>query len=287
MYKLNQKVIKKTELKLNGIISFILLVLVISSCSSDETLTGEEQQDYSEVIRSAEIDKVDGIMDDIAIKVFETQQESEETRTLPIYDLPACITTTVIIQQNNRQITIDFGKDGCLVRGNILKGKIILSYSRNTDAQTVFITKSLEDFYFNNMNIQGGKTILKEASNENGHPQFTKTLDVTVIWPNGIQASRSGEKVREWIEGHGSGVWSDNVFGVTGFWTTTFVNGNTHSYKVQIPLRREVFCLYIVKGSIDVERTNFSGVFNYGEGECDNMATFTFANGTVIDILLN
>ena len=49
-------------------------------------------------------------------------------------------------------------------------------------------------------------------------------------------------KIREWVEGFGSGIFSDNVFEVSGDWTTTFVNGNTHSYEVITPLRREVIC---------------------------------------------
>ncbi|NNK69401.1 MAG: hypothetical protein HKO96_02910, partial [Flavobacteriaceae bacterium] len=83
------------------------------------------------------------------------------------------------------------------------------------------------------------------------------------------------------------GLFSDNVFEITGNWSTTFINGNTHNYEVILPLRREVICFYFVSGSIDVERTNFSGVFDYGEGDCDNMATFTFANGEEVDIVLN
>ena len=173
------------------------------------------------------------------------------------------------------------------MHGNLLQGKIILSYTRDPEAQEVFITKTLEDFYFNNKNLVGGKTILKQLENENGNPQFTHTSNLTIIWPNGDQASREGQRIREWIEGALNGVWSDNVFEVTGYWTTTFVNGNTHNYEVVIPLRREVICFYFVSGSIDVERTNFSGVFDYGVGDCDNMATFTFDNGEVVDIVLN
>jgi hypothetical protein len=110
---------------------------------------------------------------------------------------------------------------------------------------------------------------------------------MTVIWPNGKQASREGLKIREWVEGFGSGFFSDNVFEFTGNWSTTFVNGNTHSYQVITPLRREMICDYVVSGSVDVERTNFGGTFDYGNGDCDNQATFTFNNGTIVDIVLN
>ena len=76
------------------------------------------------------------------------------------------------------------------------------------------------------------------------------------------------------------------MFEISGNWSTTFVNGNTHSYTVVEPLRREVVCFFFVSGTVDVVRTNFSGVFDYGDGNCDNMATFTFSNGEVVDIIL-
>jgi len=277
------------QINLRLLFTLLAFSLFITSCSDNETVdNNEQQQDYSEVSRSAEIDKASDSMDDISIDIYETQEMSEINRSTANFSmLPECVTVTVVMQQNFREITIDFGSEGCLIHGNILKGKIILTYTRNPDAQEVFITKTLEDFYFNNKNILGGKTILKQLSNENGNPQFTKTSDLTIIWPNGAQASRSGEKIREWIEGFGSGIFSDNVFEITGNWSTTFVNGNTHNYLVVLPLRREVICFYFVSGSIDVERTNFSGVFDYGTGDCDNMATFTFDSGEVVDIILN
>ena len=264
--------------------------LTFLGCSENEAIEIDEQemeQDYSEVVLSSEIDESSEAIDDIALDVYETQEDSEVGRTLPDFNLPDCVTITVVAEQDYREITIDFGTEGCLIRGNILKGKIILSYERNPEAQQILITKTLDGFYFNDKNIVGGTSILKELSNENGNPQFTKTVDLTVIWPDGVEASRVGTKVREWIEGHGSGIWSDNVFEITGNWTTTFRNGNAHSYEVVIPLRREVICHYFVSGSIDIERTNFSGVLDYGDGDCDNQAVFTNDNGNVRDIILN
>jgi len=269
-----------------------VLALIFTGCSDNETVEIEGlEQDSSEVVLSSEIDVASETMDDIAIDAYEAQEASEtpngRVQGQEFYTLPECVTVTVVFEQNSREITIDFGTEGCEVRGNILKGKIILSYTRDPEAKEILITKTLDGFYFNDKNILGGKAILKQLSNENSNPQFTKTVDITVIWPNGDEASRTGTKVREWIEGHGSGIWSDNVFEVTGNWSSTFRNGNTHTYDVVIPLRREVICRYFVSGSVDVERTNFSGVFDYGEGDCDNQATFTFDDGSVRDIILN
>jgi len=269
-----------------------VFALILIGCSDNESVVTETQeQDFTEVVRSSEIDEASETMDDIAIDAYEAQEANENTvgRTTGVetYELPDCVTITVIAEENSRSITIDFGSEGCEVRGNILKGVIMLSYTRDPEAQEILISKTLEDFYFNDKNILGSKTLLKQRSNTNGNPQFTKTIDITVIWPDGAEASRNGTKYREWIEGHGSGVWSDNVFEVTGQWSSTFKNGNTRAYTVIIPLRREVICRFFVSGSLDVERTNISGVFDYGEGDCDNQATFANADGEVRPIVLN
>jgi hypothetical protein len=284
---------RKSNLTKQMFMVVTVLALVFTGCSDNEPVTSEVQeqnQDSTEVALSSEIDVASETMDDIAIDAYEAQEASEnpngKVEGQEFNTLPDCVTVTVVFEQNYREITIDFGTEGCEIRGHVLKGKIILSYTRDPEAKEVLITKTLEDFYFNDKNIIGGKTILRQLSNDNGNPQFTKTVDITVVWPDGTEASRVGTKIREWIEGHGSGVWSDNVFEVTGNWTSTFRNGNSHSYEVIIPLRREVICKFFVSGSIDVERTNFSGVFDYGDGDCDNQATFTFDDGTVREIIL-
>lgn len=278
---------KQFRLTTKVIVSLLVLAVSFTSCSNDNEAVEDQQADHSEVWRSAEIDNASDAIDAISLKVYEIQETSELSRTTADFQLPACVTITVVMEQNYREITIDFGSTGCMINGHVYQGQIHLTYTRNLEAQEIQITKTLIDFYFDAKQILGGKTILKQLSNANGNPQFTKTIAITVIWPNGAQASREGLEVSEWIEGFGSGQWNDNVFEVTGHWNTTFVNGNSHSYTVATPLRAEVICDHFVSGTIDVVRTNFSGILDYGAGDCDNMAVFTFENGTTIDIILN
>ncbi len=273
----------------SGILSLMVLGLIFTSCSSNDEATETENQleDTLEVQRSAEIDQVDIVLGDLIIEVYEYEESSIADRNPQARDIPECVTITVVAQQGYRQVTIDFGSEGCVVRGHLLKGQIVFDYTRDPEAQQIMINYNLVDFYFDAKNIIGSRSILKELSNENGNPQFTHDLSITVIWPNGAQASREGTKIREWVEGFGSGIFSDNVFEITGNWTATFVNGNTHTYEVLTPLRREVICSYFVSGTFDVQRTNFGGIFDYGFGECDNQATFTFNNGQEIEVTLN
>ena len=280
---------KKLKVTTKVLSILVVLGLTFNSCTPNEEVLDNENTlaDTTEMVRSAEVDDIEIVLEDLVISVYESEESAVADRSAMPTEIPDCVTITVVAQQGFREVTVDFGDEGCLVFGHVLKGQIVFSYTRDLQAQQILITYDLVDFFFDAKNVIGSRTILKELSNANGNPQFTHTLDLTVIWPNGLQASREGVKVREWIEGFGSGIFSDNVFEITGNWTTTFVNGNSHSYEVVIPLRREVICTYFVSGSIDVQRTNFGGVFDYGDGVCDNEATFTFNNGQVINITLN
>jgi hypothetical protein len=66
----------------------------------------------------------------------------------------------------------------------------------------------------------------------------------------------------------------------------THTHTHTHFYKVLAALRHEVICFYFISGSVDAQRTNFDGPFDYSVGDCDNQATFTFNNGQEIDLTL-
>jgi hypothetical protein len=282
-----------------GVIGLVVLSLAFTSCSNNDEATKTEDftQDTTEVQRSAEIDQIDNVLGDIVIDAYEQQEfeiadriesiKDSSEREAYSRDIPECVTVTVVAQQNYREVTLDFGSEGCVINGHLIQGQIVFDYTRDLEAQQIMINYNLVDFYFDAKNVIASRSILKELSNENGNPQFTHNLSITVIWPNGAQASREGTRIREWVEGFGSGVFSDNVFEITGSWTATFVNGNTHAYEVILPIRREASCTYYVSGSFNVQRTNFGGVFDFGEGECDNQATFTFNNGAEIPIILN
>ena len=272
----------------NVFVSTVCFVTVLTSCSEDnEPDLPNDGFDTAEIIAASEIDAMEVELENLVIEFSEFQEASETGRFTQPPQLPECVSVNIVLEQNFREVTLDFGSEGCLIRGHLLRGKLIFSWTRNPEVQQRLITYALEDFFFDAKSIEGSKTLLRELSNENGNPQFTHTVDLTVTWPNGLQASRAGVKIREWVEGFGSGVFSDNVFEITGNWTTTFVNGNSHTYEVLTPLRREVICAYFVSGTVAVQRTNFGGVLDYGTGDCDNLATFQLTDGETIEIVLD
>ena len=150
----------------------------------------------------------------------------------------------------------------------------------------ILISKFFNAFYINDLLIEGSKSILKVRANDNGNPQYTRTVEMQLTWPDETVATRNGVKVKEWIEGFDTRFPSDNVYEITGNWTTTFRNGNTYSHSIQTPLRRAFVCRFIVSGTVRIDRSNVGGLMDFGDGSCDNLATFTTDDGEVIEITL-
>jgi len=281
---------KRQKFKL-GMIVLALFGLMLTSCQDegiaiDETAATEEI-DLKAAETEAEIDKVSDESSAIIEEAFLTEEFPGSKMAATDRYLPDCVTITVVIVQNMKTVTVDFG-DGCELRnGNVVSGKIIMKYEIDPEAASLMISYAFEDFYFNRKNVAGGGSILRERSNENGNPQSTKTFDVTVTWPDGLFASKVGVKVREWIEGVGTGAWGDNVFLITGNWTFTKKNGTVLSAKVIEALRRELACKFLVSGIIELSRNENTALLDYGDGECDDLATISINGGEEREIHLS
>lgn len=264
--------------------------LVFTGCNDNDEIQEELKSEVIDV-KTTEIQaEVDNASESVSVIIEETylnleSPELKKTQTSKDRYLPDCVTITVVLVQNMKTTTIDFG-DGCELRnGNFVSGKIILNYQKDPEALIKTIAYAFEDFYFNYKNIAGGGTILKERSNGSGNPQSTKTFDVTVTWPDESFASKKGVKIREWIEGQGSGTWGDNVFLITGHGTFTKKNGTLISTEIIEPLRRELACKFLVSGIVNLTKNEKTAILNYGDGSCDDLATITI-NGNEREIHL-
>lgn len=276
---------KISNLKL--LLFFFVNTLLLVSCNNNDTVDVSEPISVDEAITLAEVDdisdEVNNVIDDFFVEVEVAGKSTDIEKTEGI--LP-CLTKTIVLTATTKIVTLDFG-DGCeLPNGNVLSGKIILAHAIDTDVHSLTITHTYEDFYFNNISIEGENTIVRVRENDNGNPQSTIAFNTTLTWPDGIFASREGIKTREWIEGYDTRTFGDNVFLITGNWTATFKNGTVLSAKVLEPLRREMACRFIVSGLLELQKNDSVGTLDFGDGSCDNKAIFTNGEGVETEVTL-
>ncbi len=270
---------KTTKRNFSGLISTLLLLIFISlSGCQDNTEIDDlsaQQLDESLAVEQTEIDDVsegiNGLIDD-AYSYAETSEASKSAIDKDNY-LPECVTITKVITVNTKKVTIDFG-EGCTTRNeNTVSGKIIMEYTFAFTEQSVTINYSFEDFYFNGKKIEGTVNKIRIKVNDKGNPQATINKNIKIIWDDDTFVTVKGERIREWIEGFGNKIWSDNVFLITGNWRVTRKDGTMREVTVLEPLRREMACRFLVSGMLEIKKDNRSLTLDYGDGTCDDLAT--------------
>ena len=267
------------------IASFMATAFFISCDSTDKTTDTTTTASSTNQVTldskiDASIDDVSNMVEDqFSMKQSATGKSSEKMTSM----LPACAVVTWTYTDGTFTGTIDFGTEGCtLQNGNVVKGKITLTFSGNFTTPEQTITYSFDQFYHNGKKIQGSKTITRALKSTEllaaVHPVFTCNVDMTVTFEDASVYTRTGNRVKEIVEGYDTtGSWEDNVFLVTGTGTTTKPNGDTWSSTIKTPLRYVMACKkpFPVSGTVLKIKNGVETLVDYGNGDCDNLASVT------------
>lgn len=280
----------------------LALALTILSCSKDDT-KGSDSISAEDAKASA---KIDAMNDDVSSIVEEQETmtydnpASDKTADLTPSQLSECATITRVpafgtaptVGQTVTK-TIDFGTGCTLNSGNIVSGKIIITFVFDPGATSHTINYSFDNFTHNGIAFNGNKTftrtMITTEANPTPHPQVTMTLDMTATFPNGTY-HRVGTRVREIVEGFGDAILINNIYKITGNWVTTTPGGATQTSTITTPLRVKMSCVtankpLIVAGIITIVRNNTTATLDFGTGECDNLAVLT-VNGNSYNIAI-
>lgn len=250
-----------------------------NAITTDETVVNSEIDATVDDVSIIAEDQFD-VQKSLASKTSSTSKTSAETMKSI---LPACATITSVLTNDTWVRTIDFGTQGCaLPNGNVLKGKIIISFSKNFTAPMRTISYKLEGFYHNAKLIEGSKTITQELKTSDlladKHPVTTHSIDMKVTFPDGKMCTRVGTRVREMVQGFATITnWEDNVFKIWGSHTTTFPNGSVTTSTIKTPLMHKMSCKmpFPVSGVVEITKNADKATLDYGNGDCDKMATMT------------
>lgn len=279
------------------IVSGIAIVMLSFFISCDSSNDGNDNNPALTAKDIAVNSKIDVAIDDVVYIVEDqyTAQQSISNRssTASKSILPTCATFTTVLVDGTWTRTIDFGSAGCtLPNGNVLKGKIIISFSNDFTSKSRTLSYRFVDFYHNGKLLQGNKSITYESKSTEllatEHPVMTFTVDMKITFDDGKVYSRTGTTVKETIEGNETPLnWEDNVFLVTGNSATSLANGDTVTTVITTPLRYITSCKlpFPVSGIVSITKNTSVGTLDFGDGKCDNLATLTI-DGVTKDINL-
>ncbi len=264
--------------------AIIVLVLTITACRLDKngndldegftekiTVTSEDQSNAENYFQDAE-DQED--------LVIETRDGGGS--------FTGCPTVTVVPDDATfpRTITIDFG-EGCEgPNGRIRKGKIVVNQSDAIWVEGAVRTATFEDFFVDDAQMEGVRTIINEGSDAEGNLTFSRTVvDGKITFPNGKFITwESSYLLTQTTGGQTPNILSDNVFEVTGNASGTNRNGHDFTATIDEPLLKNKLCPWVSSGLITLIVEDKTLTLNYGSGSCDNKATLTLPNGNSREI---
>lgn len=286
----------------------LLATLTFFSCSKDDEKQTTAAFTSEEATVNSKIDLANDDVSDIVEGQFNETQNSAAGRFSEAptsSNLPSCATVQRIPEfgtpltpgtEVTKTITFGDGTSGCtLANGNVLRGQIRITFTYQPDAPSHTINYEFIDFYHNQIKLNGNRTFTRTMSEATAevpsHPIVVMNMQMTATFPDGRVFTRVGTRTREIIQGYNTpNVFIDNVYRVTGNWTTTFPNTTLQTSTITTPLIvkmscREVNKPLLVQGVITFQRNARTATLDYGNGECDNIAIFTI-NGNAYTITI-
>ncbi len=186
-------------------------------------------------------------------------------------------------------ITIDYGTTGCDGPNgdHTLKGKIIINQSADMFTAGAVRTKTFDNFFVDDVQMEGTKTWTNNGKDAAGNWSYTKTAaDMKLTDADGSTATWNHTHTSTLIEGGNTLTHWDNVWSTTGNTSGINRNGVAVSSTTIEPLVKKATCRWISDGVVEITRDGNVSTLDFGDGTCDRFATLTTAAGETFTIRL-
>lgn len=250
----------------------IVSALFFASCNTtDESINNVSADDYAfyaSVFTSSEAEEVD-----------ETTNETE----LKLTDFSdRCFSVTVTPNENGdfwpRKWTIAYAENGCTdPRGNIRKGAIQFELTKFWKLDSSLRTVEYKNYYFNENKYEGTLSIENTGMNEDSMYTFRRKFENGVLWRgDSAQMTIDCEKYVVMPNGYETWVFADDEYDVTGGANGVDFEGLAYTMQITTQLHYRTGCFFPVSGVLIIETEGKStATIDFGNGECDNLATLT------------
>ncbi|MBX2941961.1 MAG: hypothetical protein KF860_06420 [Cyclobacteriaceae bacterium] len=174
-------------------------------------------------------------------------------------------------------ITIDFGS-GCEdKKGDVRRGKIIITFDGRRFLPGSSYVTTFENYSINDIKIEGARTVTNVNGSVEEHPSFTIVIEGgKATWPDGTFATRESNRNREWIRASNP---VNDEWHVTGNAAGTNRKGVSYTMEITEALVYKRECaisnrIFMAVAGVKVLTTeNRQKTIDYGDGNCDRTVT--------------
>ncbi|MGQ7945185.1 hypothetical protein [Flavobacterium sp. WC2509] len=257
------------------LLSAFAFIFSFISCTKEDSLAAT---DNDPIVASASIDLVNELDiktgSQISFEKLTAKQTGKSSAT-------SCATITDIATSAfPKTYNVDFGT-GCTINGITRKGKLKITFSNYITETGSTMTIERVDYYVNGNKVEG-KIEYKNITSSPNTIQWTRTvIDGKFTDTKGDVYINTGTHTIKQTVGVSTPTLDDNTYEmIEGTHTVTKQNGAKITLTVSESLIKSYNCDYVSKGKLKVNSTLLNGTIDYGNGDCDNNATYT-QNGII------
>jgi hypothetical protein len=209
-------------------------------------------------------------------------------QTVETGNILACATVSVTpVLGFPKTISINFGTGNCTSpNGIIRKGKITIVLSDSVRKSGSRAVMAFDNYYINNFKKEGSVT-WTNTSIPSTRSWQQKIENGKIIAPDGKYWLHSGTREVVQIAGTNTpNTLLDDIFLITGNHTVTNAAGKTRDCFITEALQKKTICDNICTGKLKVQGASHNAVIDFGNGDCDKLATISIDGQTPRTIIL-
>lgn len=257
------------------------ITLAFTSCKKDQAEPQTPSPDFTTAADHARaLDYFSDMMEQVDAAATDNGLRDAEDACAP--------TVTFDTMAMPHTMTIDFGNVNCTAaNGRTRRGIIQVSYTGPYAAQGTVITITPQDYYVNDNQVEGTKTVTNMGLNEEQVPWFTVVVDATITAGDGSwTTSHHADRIRTWVAGSTTQAPMDDAYRITGGSHGVNRQGLPYTASITEALHAQVACPFITQGTVAITPEGLATRFiDFGDGTCDNQAVLS-VNGYSITIIL-
>ena len=264
---------------------FLSMLLMLSSCSSNETASEFSAEDSEDTSSNLIDDASQDDAEDVGMTAL-AAEIPEGGKVAIGDDRFQCAEVTHTGDKASGTVRIDFG-DGCKdQRGRTRRGVIVINYIGSWRTAGSKWIMTFENYFVNDVQLDGVRTV-ENITTDTTRLKFKVDLEEgTATWPDGRIARRRMHHIREHERDANNILIRLIIYGTA---EGNHRNGRGYTIEILEPLIYDRRCaaegvIIPVQGKKLIKHGNRQITVDYGDGTCDNVVTLININGRTKDI---
>lgn len=261
---------RKLTLRLYTLAFMGIALLAFQSCSEDAMPGEGEALSATELEAIMTTDEIAGVADFAIAELYNSNTAKGATAAKD-----DCYSATYT--DTGFEATFN----NCVLNGTEnVNGTVSVTYVAG--GENASFTATYTDFYVGAIKINGTRTYSVIGNTDANSISLTVESDMSVEMEDGSIISEKGTKTLSISFGE---TLEDITITLGGTWTVE-VDEDTYEVEILEDLQANAACEYATSGTMLVSKNGLAVTVDFGNGECDNVATLIYPNGATQEITL-